>query len=847
MDHDSNARFDLSLNGNGNGHPSNGRVYHSAPVSPRSRHTEMSAMKSNALGALPEKESQVTLSFGESNANKRSFHPEASLVLVGIRGCGKRSLGLIAATALGRRFITEDHFFQSTTGLSRQDYLKVHGSEEFHKQDVEISRRMLEENRTKCVIDCGLGSLTSGLQEYLKLYSNTNPVVYIIRDMKEIKALLNLGERSARLLENGDPSHRKCSNFEFFNLQEECETILSDDGTADLENPDRASPTYSFKLRQAQADFSHFVRFITGSFLDKSNFISPYSVDIPVESRPYTHALEVKFSDYEAGILDFTALESGGDVVEICVDRWHHAAPKSLSQMTAAVRRALNIPIILSARREPTNMSPDMYIAILLHGLRLGVEFLSVDLDLDNRRISNLVSSKGFTRIIGTYIDTASKELGWRGQQWVEKYDKAIMLKLDMVRLLQLSRSRTDGDALNWFIQEMRTRSDSQIPIIAYNIGPFGRSSQLFNPILTSVTHPNLQKTAIARKDNQEPLITSQGAITALFYSYVLDPLRFYIVGGNVSRSLSPPMHNTAYKILGLHHHYSTNDVTTWEDIESLSRDDNLGGLSVVQPWKVRIVEKISAMSHHAKVIGAVNTLLPLRSDFNGNIASLTTQAYNRNRAGRVVGWYGDNTDFIGIKACLEKSLSPRNVIQPKTCGLVIGAGGMARAAIYAMLQMGCKNIFIHNRTPKNAQNLALYFNEWIRSRNGSQQMLNSEPVRVLESVEDPWPASFAQATMIVSCVTHELIGTNTGSDFQLPDAWIQSDSGGVVLEMAYHVKETPLLKQMKQFRKPNGLPWVIVGGIEALLEQAIAQFEIMTGRKAPRRSMRDALRDASE
>ena len=196
----------------------------------------------------------------------RNFHPDASLVLIGIRGSGKRSLGLIAATALGRRFITEDHFFQSTTGLSRQDYLKIHGSEEFHRQDVDIARRMLEENRSNAVIDCGLGSLTSSLQEYLKQYSLTNPVVYLIRDPDQIKTLLNLGDRSAKLLQSADPTHRKCSNYEYYNLQEDSTGALPDETIID-----RASPTYSFKLRQVQADFSQFVRLITGKEAGASN------------------------------------------------------------------------------------------------------------------------------------------------------------------------------------------------------------------------------------------------------------------------------------------------------------------------------------------------------------------------------------------------------------------------------------------------------------------------------------------------------------------------------------------------------------------------------------------------
>src|SRR5271170_5771755 len=267
------------LNGNGALDHLSGRrftafgISHSATVSPNPR--MVTTVRRDALRARPKtlpreplKPEHPTTSskdpkmYGPSSGpsavapfrTQRTFHPEASLVLVGIRGCGKRSLGFIAATALGRRFITEDHYFQSVTGLSRQDYLKIHGSQEFHKQDVEVTRRMLDDNKTKCVIECGLGSLTTSVQDYLRQYSLTNPVVYLLRDMEQIKQLLKLGYRSARLLMNGDPTHRRCSNFEFYNLEETATVAIPDNG-----NMDRRSPTYSFKLKEAQEDFSYFV------------------------------------------------------------------------------------------------------------------------------------------------------------------------------------------------------------------------------------------------------------------------------------------------------------------------------------------------------------------------------------------------------------------------------------------------------------------------------------------------------------------------------------------------------------------------------------------------------------
>jgi shikimate 5-dehydrogenase len=248
------------------------------------------------------------------------------------------------------------------------------------------------------------------------------------------------------------------------------------------------------------------------------------------------------------------------------------------------------------------------------------------------------------------------------------------------------------------------------------------------------------------------------------------------------------------------------------------------------------------ALSAHAKAIGALNTLIPLRATSTEPTTALNAQALSRNRAGRIVGWFGENTDFVGISNCVKRSLSPRNAIQPRTTSLVIGAGGMARAAVYAMLQIGCKHVFVYNRTIANTVALARHFNNQAQSQvNGSTPATLQDNVRVIENRTDPWPTESAPPTIVVSCVTHELLDGNPGADFEMPEAWLQSPSGGVVVEMAYMTKETPLIKQMKTFRETTHRPWVLVDGIETLIEQAVGQFESMTGRKAPKRCMADA------
>ena len=145
--------------------------------------------------------------------------------------------------------------------------------------------------------------------------------------------------------------------------------------------------------------------------------------------------------------------------------------------------------------------------------------------------------------------------------------------------------------------------------------------------------------------------------------------------------------------------------------------------------------------------------------------------------------------------------------------------------------------MFVYNRTQANTEALAAHFNQWASSRSQPGEL--SARVRVLSSKEEPWPLQYARPTMIVSCVNEETTSNKTAANFQLPSYWLTSPTGGVVVEMAYNNPNTSLIQQMRSLQKQSAVPWVLVTGIEVLPEQAIAQFELMTGRKAPRATMR--------
>lgn len=271
----------------------------------------------------------------------------------------------------------------------------------------------------------------------------------------------------------------------------------------------------------------------------------------------------------------------------------------------------------------------------------------------------------------------------------------------------------------------------------------------------------------------------------ALYETRVLDPLHFCHLGASVFYSLSPAMHTAAYQVCGMSNDFQSLQVTSLEDIHRLCQDSSFGGAAITQPFKVQILSRIAAKSYHAKAIGAVNTLLPLRmlpnqQGLDGTPSSLLAHANQRLKAGPIHAYYGDNTDFIGIMTCLRRNLSPRNVIQPsKTTGLVIGAGGMARAAIYAMIQLGCRKILIINRTLAHAEDVARHFNSW-----GSGLSSDGQLVSVLQSTNQEWPRGWNQPTMIVSCVPARSVNGSGPAEFEMPGQWLGSPTGGVVVEV---------------------------------------------------------------
>lgn len=480
-------------------------------------------------------------------------------------------------------------------------------------------------------------------------------------------------------------------------------------------------------------------------------------------------------------------------------DRGHSRLPlfSEVSEALAIIRRSTIVPILYHVewkdckpQSEKYGFMPS-YLDLVYHGLRLTPEFATLDLSLSDDKIREVVNSKGSTRLIA---HSHSLE-PWDSECWVLAYHRAQRLGFDIVRLCRPATSIEDNFAVDGFKAKITTTESQVIPIIAYNTGPLGRTSCCFNATMTPVTHEDINA-----RGPESPRISAMEATKALYSSFVFEPMRFFIMGASAGYSLSPAMHSAAYRACGMPHTYTTHQTSSVSELRALINDPQFGGCSISLPFKLEVIALTHSLSCHAKAIGAINTLIPVRHLLkDGSIPEDLQLFEERNRSGPVQALYGENTDWIGIRACVRRGLSPANAVSPRTSALIVGAGGMARAAIYAMLQLGVRNIFIYNRTVANAEKLIKHFrglldDSTIHLATSVRARMSPDSQIHMQSIDSPlqaWPKDFRDPTIVVSCIPTHGIGTNPSPDFTIPEQWLQSRTGGVVMEVRSYCAST--------------------------------------------------------
>lgn len=275
------------------------------------------------------------------------------------------------------------------------------------------------------------------------------------------------------------------------------------------------------------------------------------------------------------------------------------------------------------------------------------------------------------------------------------------------------------------------------------------------------------------------------------------------LIGYPLSHSLSPKIHTAALKACELEGDYSLfpihpDDKQGLENLLNQVRAKQINGLNVTIPHKQNVIEFMDELTPTAKDIGAVNTIY-LRDE-------------------KLIG---DNTDALGFLTDLNKFVNKetgRKVDketrkQVNKNALVLGAGGSARAIVYALLNDGWK-VTITCRRLEQAQQLANSFlNHTLSITN--YQLLNANLQSLISSL-----------SLIVN--TTPLGMTPNIHTSPLPENLILP-SNVLIYDLVYNPRETKLVKTARS----QGIK--ATTGLGMLIEQAALAFEIWTGKNPPR------------
>ncbi len=265
----------------------------------------------------------------------------------------------------------------------------------------------------------------------------------------------------------------------------------------------------------------------------------------------------------------------------------------------------------------------------------------------------------------------------------------------------------------------------------------------------------------------------------------------YAVVGDPIDHSLSPTIHNAAFRELGLDCTYIAYRIPKGEladGIEALKKI-KISGFNVTIPHKVEMVKFLDRVNEDCSVIGATNTV--------------------SNDNGKLIGY---NTDMDGFLDPFKK----RNLNIKNSNILLIGAGGAARAITAGFAKEKAKKVTIANRTLQNANVLAQFAHKIGIDANAI----------TLDQVGE----SASEYDIIVNATS---IGSNNEPS---PISTKTINESSIVYDIVYKPINTDLIKQSKK----NGAK--IVYGYEMLLGQAALAFKIWHGVDAPYEVMKKSI-----
>ncbi|MGF7118105.1 shikimate dehydrogenase [Methanobacterium oryzae] len=267
------------------------------------------------------------------------------------------------------------------------------------------------------------------------------------------------------------------------------------------------------------------------------------------------------------------------------------------------------------------------------------------------------------------------------------------------------------------------------------------------------------------------------------------------VIGDPVEHSMSPLMHNAAFKYLNLDYIYVPFKVGSNELKSAIdgAKALNIKGLNVTIPHKTEVIKYLDSLDKSAELIGAVNTV-----KFNDNHTT------------------GHNTDGIGAVKAIEEISSVKN----KKI-IILGAGGASRAVSFQILIDGAKELVIANRTPENALEL----------QNDLTEKLNAD-VKCVD-LEEGLQNELLDADILINTTPIGMY-PNVNQEPLLKAGMMHENL--IVNDLVYNPLKTGLLKEAEKAGAKT------ISGIKMLIYQGMESFRIWSGVNPPLEVFWDAL-----
>ena len=694
--------------------------------------------------------------------------PQKSIYIIGMRGAGKTTCGNWAGQILRWPFVDLDSQLETMYNISVSEFIETRGWDDFRSAEIALLNATLENKPWKHIFACGGGIVEKPeARQRLQDYQKSGGIVLLVnRDIEDVMTFLQVDNTRPAYEEDirvvwcrRQPWFQECSNFEYFSQN-----------------------SVSTSVKEIPSNFRRFLESISGRRKSLSQILKK-------ENSCFVSLTMPNISE-TLPVLDEVIV--GSDAVELRVDLLHdprvQIGPPSgefIAQQLAMLREVVDLPIIFTLRTTAQggsfpNNNPETILALYMQALRMGVEFLDLELHNPVHILETVVKYKRHSKIIASHHDPRG-DLTWADGSWVPFYNKALQYG-DVIKLVGSARGQADNISLASF--RSWAQAAHSTPMIAVNMGVQGQLSRIQNSVLTPVSHPAL------------PFKAAPGQLSAseirlgLSLHGVIVPRTFYLLGSPVSMSRSPVLHNTLFRSVGLPYSYKVSEAKIVQDAAIPLQAADFGGASITIPLKLDIMSCLDEIDTDARLIGAVNTIVVDSSRQGTHGRQYLT---------------GKNTDWQGMALALSKAGAKQGKFNS---AVIVGGGGTARAAIFALHEMGYSPLYMIGRSLPKLQivtdSFPKHYNLIILENQRDIENLQQTPCVLIGTIPAHSPIDMG-------------IRESLRTLFKARKGTMRNDER-IMLEMAYEPRRTALMQLAE------GAGWKTIPGLEVLVAQGFYQ-----------------------